>query len=180
MKSIIPIFIIAVLCSKCSAQKQSAAWVIKDAKTNYVPKSNLDTDYYKPPKYLKGRQIQIQDSLLIISEVRNNYVGSALSDEFGDTVTLKKKTFFKMQKDDEMSIMFPGDELAECIQGINDTCSVSATFLKLLEVKGNWVKGYLSSTGKHSKTKCILFMLKEDKAVLYNENDFLLLFLSRR
>lgn len=181
MKAIVPFFFVAVLCSQCSAQKHSTVWVVKRTKTNYVPKGILDTDYYKPPKLLKEKRIQIQDNLLILTEIRKNYVGSALSNEFGDTVILKKEVFFKKQKDDEMSTMYPGDEFVECVQNNNDTCFASEAFLNLLEVKGNGVNAYLSSSGKHTKTKCILFILKEDKkAVLYSENDFLLMFLSKK
>lgn len=57
----------------------------------------------------------------------------------------------------------------------------SEAFLNLLKVKGNGVNAYLSPSGKHSKTKCILFILKENKeAVLFSENDFLLLFLTKK
>jgi hypothetical protein len=181
MKTIVSIFIIAVFCKQCSAQKHSTVWKVENVKTNYVQKGILDTDYYKPPKYLIGKRLQIQDSLLTLTEVRKNYVGSALGDEFSDTIILEKRIFFKTQKDDEYSLQYPGDEFAECIKNNNDTCFASETFLNLLGVKGNGVNAYLSSSGKHSKTKCILFILKENKeAVLFSENDFLLLFLTKK
>jgi hypothetical protein len=179
MKTIIPIFMIAVLCSQCSAQKQSTIWKVENVKTSYVQKGI--SDEYELPLHLKGKRIQIQDSLLTLTEVRKNYVGSALNDEFSDTIILEKRIFFKRQKDDEYTLQYPSDEFVECIRNNNDTCFASEAFLNLLEVKDNGVKAYLSSSGKHSKTKCILFILKENKeAVLFSENDFLLLFLTKK
>jgi hypothetical protein len=181
MKIIVPIFIIVVLCSQCSAQKRCIEWKVRNVKTNYVQKGILDTDYYKPPKYLIGKCIQIQDSLLTLTDIRKNYVGSVLNDGFSDTIILEKRIFFKRREDDDFSRMYPGDELVECIQKDSDTCFASEAFLNLLEVKGNGVNAYLSSSGKYSKTKCVLFILKENKeAVLFSENDFLLLFLTNK
>jgi len=179
MKTIVPIFIIAVLCSQCSAQKRSTMWKVENLKTNYVQKGV--SDKYELPLHLKGKHIQIQDSLLTLSEIRKKYVGSTLSDEFSDTIILEKRVFFKRQKDDEYTLQYTSDEFVECVQNNNDTCFASEAFLNLLKVKGNGVNAYLSSSGVHSKTKCILFILKENKdAVLFSENDFLLLFLTKK
>lgn len=179
MKTIVPIFIIAILCSQCTAQKHSTVWEVTSVKTNYVQKGI--SDEYELPLGLKGKHIQIQDSLLTIAEIKKKYVGSALSDEFSDTIILEKKIFFKRQKDDEYTLQYPSDEFVECVQNDSDTCFASEAFLNLLEVKGNGVNAYLSSSGKHSKTKCILFILKEnEEAVLFSENDFLLLFLTKK
>jgi len=93
MKTIVPIFIIAVLCSQCSAQKCSTMWKVENLKTNYVQKGV--SDEYELPLHLKGKHIQIQDSLLTLTEIRKNYVGSALSDEFSDTIILEKRVCSK-------------------------------------------------------------------------------------
>lgn len=178
MKTTVLIFIIAILCSQCSARKRSSVWKVKNVKTNYVQKGI--NDEYELSLDLKGKGIGIQDSLLIITEIRKNYVGSALSDEFGDTINFEKKIFFKKRKDDKLSIQYPGNEFMECMLSGNDTCLIGESFLNFLEVKGNGVNAYLSSSGKHSKTKCILFIVKENKEmVLFSENDFLLLFLTK-
>jgi len=178
MKTMVSIFIVAILCGKCLAQKNFTVWKVENVKKNYVQKGF--SDEYELPLYLKGKHIRIQDSLLVIAEIKKNYIGSSLSDEFGDTIILKKNVFFRRQKDDEYTLQYPGDELEECILNKNDTCFVSGAFLTLLEENGNGVNGYISSFGKHSKTKCILFILKKGKEVaLYSENDFLLLFFSR-
>lgn len=178
MKQIVLIFLIVVLYGQCSAQRYSATWVVKDVLTNYVQKGIEDV--YELPTNLKGKRIQIQDSLITIPEIRKNYIGTSLSDEFGDTIILEKKIFFKRQKDNEFTLQYPGDEFAGCVRNNNDTCFASDAFFNLLKVKGNDVHGYLSLSGKHSHTKCILFILKENNvAVLYSENDFLLLFLAK-
>jgi hypothetical protein len=179
MKTIVPIFIITVLLSQCSAHKRSNVWKVESLEINYLQKGV--SDEYELPLHLKGRFIKIQDSLLIITEIRKNYVGSTLNDEFRDTIILEKRVFFKRQKDNEYTMKYPSDEFVDCVQSNADTCFASESFLNLLKIKGNGVNAYLSSTGKHSKTKCILFILKENKkAVLFSENDFLLLFLTKK
>lgn len=179
MRTLVLAFIITVLCSQCSAQKHSTVWKVEKVKTSYVQKGV--NDGYELSLNLKGKLIQIEDSLLILTEIRKNYVGSALNDEFSDTIILEKSIFFKEQKDDEYTLQYPSDEFVECVQNSNDTCFAGEAFLNLLEVKSNGVNAYISSYGKHSKTRCILFILKENKkAVLYSENDFLLLFLTKK
>lgn len=180
MKTIVPIFIVAVLCSQCSAQKLSTEWKVRSVKTNYVQKGILDVDYYKPPKYLIGMNLQIKDRLIILPIISKNYIGSTISDEFRDTIIIEKRMSFKRREDDEVSIQFPGDEFVECITSNEDTCSIGKSFLNLLEIKGNTINAYLSLSGKYSKTKYVLFILEENKeAVLFSENDFLLLFLTK-
>lgn len=179
MKSIILIFIITVLCSQCSAQKPNNRWKVVKVKTNYVQKGILDK--YQLPLRLKDKEVQIHDSLLIVTDIRKNYTGSSLNDDFGDTILMKKKVLFKKRVDDQLSSLYPGDEFIECVQSGSDTCLASMAFFKLLESKGNDVFAYVSTPSKHSKTKCILFLVKENsKAVLYSENDFLLLFLTKQ
>lgn len=182
MRTIVPIFIIAVLCSQCSAQKRSTAWKVENVKTNYVQKGILDTDYFTPPKRLIGTKIHLQGNQIILSSTfKKRMEWSNLTEQFGDTIYFKKPIHFQRRADDDLSRMYPGDELIDCVQNNNDTCFASEAFLNLLEVKGNGVNAYLSSSGKHSKTKCILFILKENKeVVLFSENDFLLLFLTKK
>ena len=80
-----------------------------------------------------------------------------------------------------MSIQYPGNEFLRCTLDNEDTCLISETFLGLLNVKEDGVNAYLSMKGRHSNSRCVLFVLKEGKeVVLYNGNDFLLLFLTRR
>ena len=176
MKIIFSIFIMVLLNSQCSTQKSSTVWKIVGIKTNYVKKGLVDD--YELPYGLRGKEVEIEDSLLIISEIRRSHVDTAFRDEFGDTIKFKKKIFFRKIEDDELSIQYPGDEFTECILSNNDTCSISETFLNLLGVNANGVNAYLSSPGKHSKTKCVLFIVKEKKElVLFSESDFLLFFL---
>ncbi|HTN46336.1 MAG TPA: hypothetical protein VL098_08320 [Flavipsychrobacter sp.] len=168
-------FFMAVFVCQCSAHKNITVWTVKEVKTNYVQKGS--DDKFELPFNLKGKKMQLLDSLIILSEVRRNYLGSTLSDEFTDTIFLKDRIFFKREKDDTNAQVYPGDEFTECIRSNNDTCFISNTFLNLLGFKGNGIEAYLSPFGKHTKTKCIFFVLKEDKEiVLYCENDFLLLF----
>lgn len=182
MKTLVPIFIIAVLCSQCSAQKHSTVWKVENVKTNYVQKGTLDTDYFTPPKRLIGTKIHLKDNRIILSNAFKKRIDwSNLIEQFGDTIYFEKAVYFKRREDDDLSRIYPGDELIECVQNNNNTCFASEAFLNLLEVKGNGVNAYLSSSGRHSKTKCILFILKENKeAVLFSENDFLLLFLTKK
>jgi hypothetical protein len=179
MKKVIVIFLICLFGIQCSAQNSKNVWHVQNVKTNYVPKGILDTGYYKPPKYLKGKRIITNDSILILTDIRMNYIASALTNEFSDTIILEKKVLFKKLNDDKTNKMYPGDEFIECVQHNNDTCFASESFFNLLGFKEDVINAYISPVGKHSKTKLILFLLKENKKVLYSENDFLLLFLSK-
>lgn len=177
MKIIILIFIVFVLYDQCLAQK-CTLWKIKHIKTNYIEKGPLDK--YNLPLYLKGKHIQIQDSLLILTEIRKKAIKnhSGFLRNLNDTMILKKRIFFKRQKDDEITLKYPGDEIIECTID-NDTCFASESFLNLLEIKDNDVNAYLTPLNKY-KSRCILFILKENnKMVLYSEDDFLLLFLKK-
>jgi hypothetical protein len=178
MKKAIVILLITVFCTQCSAQDPSSIWQVKDMKTTYTPKGV--SDRYELPLDLKGKEIKFQYNLLTLTEIRKNYIGSALNDEFGDTIILEKKVLFKRQDDDDISKMYPGDEFIECVQNYNDTCFASESFFNLLGFKDDVINAYISPVGKHSKTKLILFVLRENREmVLYSENDFLLLFLSK-
>lgn len=181
MKSIIQFLLIAVFGNPCFAQKTSDIWKISRAKTNYIPKGFLDTDYYKPPKYLKGKRIRLQDSLIIKLYRNQRHDDLVLANDFGDTIRLEKRIYIQRREDDEMSIRYPGDELTDCIIEVSDTCMASNHFMNLLNSKANNLTAYLSEVNRHSKWRCILFVLKEDKEmVLYIPNNFLLLFLRKK
>lgn len=179
MKLIFLIFIITIPYSHSLAQQHSTLWQIRKIKTNYIQRGV--NDKFELPYQLKGKYIQIEDSLLKVAEVRKNILGSALSDEFSDTIILEKKIFFKRVKNNAYSLQYPGDEFTECVQNNKDTCTAGETFLNLLKVKNDGVNAYLSSSGKDSKTKCILFILENNnEAILFSENDFLILFLTKK
>jgi|GEM_PF-4185579 len=172
------LFMITLVCIQCSIQKNSTFWVTKNLKTTYVKKGK--NDEFELPLQLKGKRIQIQDSLLILTEVRRQSIGSTLYNEFNDTIILKQTVLFKKQKDNEYSLIYPGSEFLDCIHHNKDICFAGENFFKLLEVEGNEVQSYITSIGKHSMTKCILFIKNENQElVLFIENDFLLLFFSK-
>lgn len=174
------VLLMAMLFNQCSVKKYQNIWKVYGLKTNYIQKGILDSDYFVPPSYLLENEIEFTESRIIISNIRKIYAGSALASEFGDTIQLERKILFQRYKDDDQSIQYPGDELIDCILESSDTCKVSNHFLNILETKKNNLIAYLSEKGKLSKTRCILFVIKEDrKMVLYNENDFLLLFLAK-
>lgn len=180
MKKIFLIFFALLLC-QCSVQIYSTEWEVIRVKSNYVQKGILDTDYYLPPKYLVGKKLYLIDSLVVLSDINKNFPNSALNEDFGDTLIIEKSIIFKKREDDEPSILFPGSEVVECLENDEDTCVIGRTFFSLLEIEDNVVSAYISSSGKNSKTRCILFILKKNRElVLYCENDFLLLFLLRK
>lgn len=173
------IIITVVFNIQCSAQNHTSdVWVIRKIKTNYVQRGV--NDKYELPNELKGKRIQIQDSAIILAVIYKYYKGLALNDEFGDSIFFNKKIYFKRCEDDNLNIQYPGNEFLDCITNIIDTCNIGGTFLTLLGVKEDGINALVSISVKHSKSRCILFILKKNKeVVLYSENDSLLLFLSK-
>jgi hypothetical protein len=180
MKSIASIFITVILFIQCSAQNHTNKWKVVKVKSSYVQKGILDDDYYRPPKSLIKKKVQIKDSLLILTGIRREYQRLESSNAFGDTLIIEKRVSLISSRDDESSVLYPGDEFIECIKTKADTCLIGKTFLNLLEFNCEVINAYPLSSRKQRKVEGILFVLKEDnEIVLFIENEFLLLFLNR-
>lgn len=178
---IISMLLVSIFNSKSIAQNTFKKWKIDKVLTNYVQKGDIDSDYFKPPTNLKRKEIAVLDNKIVIDRIRANYVGSYLQSEFGDTLLLEKKIYFKSRKDDLHSKKYPGDEISECSANNIDTCYLSNSFFDLLDTKEDVITAYLSMKGLHSEGRCYLFIIERGKRmVLYSENDMLLLFLKKK
>lgn len=178
MRVILFVILVLLLFTECSVKKNNEIgnWKVSRIKTNYIQKGQSDS--FDLPVNLKGSQITWENNQFNLSEIKGKYNDLLFNDEFEDIIMFDKKVKFTKIKLDALSLKFPGDEISECVHTGIDSCLISENFLRLLESKNESIFGYISETGKHSKSKLILFVVKENKKlVLYDENDFLMLFL---
>lgn len=145
-------------------------WYVSEASTSHVkkrPKDNYDIPY------LEGSAVYIDKDTLYISMVNGFSLSCDDTLLIGDLMTMKK-----MEKD-YLSIQYPGIEI-NCIHVSRgdhiDDCIIGEPFMNLLNVTGDYVKGYPLYKKDGGGTSCFLFVVDEaEELVLYSDSEYLLL-----